>query len=230
MKKSNMILTGITTILLGTALITDAMLKDAYRKIDLDDPEKNSLTYPVQPFKALHITGGNSYLVQVVQAPRFALKVNRSRQSFLDTSRAGDTLKIGFTVGSHPGNGVEDLPVGLTIFCPDIRYIYFSGTQNLVRQLTGDSVSIRQDGHTWTTLAGSTILSLDLQGSQESWYELKDIRVTGQFHLGLRENAGINLRDMACRAFYPVVGDHVRVVFSGKSIHTCTLFTSPTPP
>ena len=220
-KNSNILLAGITIFLLGMAFVTDAMLRGVYRKMDLDDPQKNLLTIPVLPFKALQLRGGNTYRIEIVQAPRWALKVLRSRQSFLDSSRSGDTLTIRWTVATNSNPSMEQPPIGLTIECPDLVFLNFSGTQNWVHAFNMNSLCIRQDGNTRTALEGSTIRGLDLEGSQTSWYDLKGITVQGTFSLDLKGEAGIRLRNIAWGRFSPLVAEKASVVLVGSAIRPC---------
>lgn len=219
MKRSNLLLLFILVAMLAILVVTNIFLAKSYAGIRLDDPFKNFTAVPVQPFKALDISGGNSFVVQIQDGKTCGVKVMNSRRSFFDITSRGDTAVIRFSVGNQKEQSTDGKPVGLIIECPGLVYLHNAGTSNRVDALHTTALTLRQDAGSFTRFEQLQANRLTLEGRQNSWVHFTKNNRVQQLQVQLADQAGVNMQDIRFDRLEQQLTGNAMMVFFAQSLN-----------
>jgi len=217
MKKSNLLLMMLSLVLLLGLFITDRLLAVNYTKIDLKDMYKNFQDIAVKPFKALNITGGNSYAIRIKQGRDYNIKVMNSRKSFFKTISSGDTLAIVFSVANQQYQKPEDCVTGVIITVPSISLLKLSGINAEIGPFSQNALTIIQNNYALARLKELNLDYLNLQGSEFSSFDCVNKNNVKQLDLTLTSNASIQMKQISFQQFNPVLKDSAAIVLYKQS-------------
>jgi hypothetical protein len=207
MKKSSQVMLLLVILFLSGVVLTDHMLVINYAKIDLKDPYKNFGDIAVKPFKALIISGGDSYGIQIKKGDSFNVKLLDSRRTFFRILKQGDTLSLRFDVASRSPGQAFDAVNGLIITVPLLSYIHLGGTRTAISGFQQDSLIIEQGTQARTVLTQLTVRYLSITGSSNSLVDCQGGNIAEQMVVNLSNTASVLMKDIRYHAFSPDLKD-----------------------
>ncbi len=220
MKRSNLLLSVLSCILLAALFVTDHLLVLQYAAINLSDPYKNYQSIAVSPFKALKISGGNGYAIRIIQGDHYNIRLMNSRKDFFKMKMLQDTLSVTFTVANQNHQQPQETTVGLIIFLPKIAYLQFSGTNNEVGPLLQDSLTIQQNTNTVTRLKELRLNYLSLNGTATSYFDLLSNNTALHLRANMKNKAVVNFNQISFIRFTPLLQDSAAIVVYKTSLES----------
>ncbi len=218
MKRSNRLLLLLSIALVTGMFITNVMLAENYRHLNLEDPFKNFQDVAVRPFRALKISGGNGYAIRIQYGAAYGIKLMNSRKSFFFMNQQGDTVSIRFQVARQKDVSAEGRVTGLIIYCPDLHFLQSSGTCSLLGPLHADSLSIIQDSSSFTKMDGLKSRQLALNGTAGSWFHFSSDNVVEHLRVKLDGDAGVNMQSIRFSHIEQQLSGNAMMIFFAQAM------------
>ena len=216
MKQSTIFSLGLLIATITGMAYTNAVLKNEYQKIDLNDTFKNYITYTAIEYSVLDIKGSNGYPIEIKSSNVNEIKVLRSRKNHFTKKLVGDTLFIEFS-GSNISNEQafsNETPPGIIIESSGIQKIITSNTFNRIMNFSSVDLEIELYHSSIADFSNCNLGILYLQSNNKSQFVFSENNRTDSLQLTMAGTSIGNLKEIEFSSMNHALEDSVILVLS----------------
>ncbi|TVZ55007.1 hypothetical protein OD91_0248 [Lutibacter sp. Hel_I_33_5] len=216
MKKSNLFITILSTVIIVGMFATNITLKNEYQKIDVSDPFKNYISIDHKPYSVLDISGSNGYPIQIISKKTNDIKVLRSRVKHFKSELRNDTLYIKFTGSNIPSNQRynSNTPYGIIIENDKLASIISKNTHNRIFNLENKNLHLTIKGNSFIEMSHCNLdtLQVDVQNSGYIDFTMKN--KAEYLDLKMSDKSIVSLQNLDFKSIKHSLKDSVSIVLS----------------